>query len=375
MTDPTGNLAELLNDVSGENGKGINAFSSLIGTLADASGAVASIIAIVNFFGGEPDPLQPILDALQQDFAELYARLNARWSEEDWRALANEISAAESVLEILGDLVAAQPPLTEEQRLSYIATCLVPLNALSDASTHPPSPFFLAVYSAQVYWTDSYYGNQAPPAPPDDQVFSYLYVLPYYLKALFIFVAVGKAFFANFGNTVQHQQVVTFTNFLTTVHDMIAGGITKLFSGFPGKPLEPGTSTLFEYGAVEKFSGFSSIKSSEWPIHILTPVPTVQKLQVRALREMKTVYAGVGLPGVWAAINSLNRLTGQNPLPPHAYARWSFRQALSVSGSRPESDGAFHLSIFANFIRHTIPLDTAMTGPFSWRNLLHIGTG
>src|SRR5215469_6156658 len=57
----------------------------------------------------------------------------------------------------------------------------------------------LAVYSEQLYWTDAGqflqhfpgspdttdvgYGTQAPPAPPDNLVFSYLYVLPYFLKA------------------------------------------------------------------------------------------------------------------------------------------------------------------------------------------------
>jgi hypothetical protein len=373
MNDQTGNLAELLKNVFGANGKGINTFSSLLGTLADASGAVASIIAIVNLFNNSPDPLQPILDALQSDFATLYQDLEARWNEEDWKHLADEIKDFEAILQTLDGLVNARPPLTEQQRLDHIATCLAPLDALSDPSTHPPSPFFLAVYDRQIYFEDAYYGGQAPPAPPDNQVFSYLYVLPYYLKAVFILITVGTAFFADFGRTAQRQQgaVIMIANFLTTVHDLITGSITMLFSGFPGKRVPEDPGTYFEYGAVEKFSGFSSISDVVFgPTH-RAGGPEFRKVQIRARGEMKTVYAGVGPPGVWGAINSLNKLADQNPLPQHEYARWSFREIFGQAvGAR--SDGHFYLSDMGKFLRHTYPPDTAQTGPFSWRNLLQI---
>jgi hypothetical protein len=386
---PTGNIADLLNDLFGTNGRGINILSSGLGALADLGGAgitvpdegplvVALLAAIGLFTGGsnsKPDPLQPILDALQRDFAQLNADLNARWNEEDWRNLAQLVGDAETVILNLDGLVNAQPPLTERDRLDHIATCESPLVKLSDSTIHAPSPFFLALYDHQVYWPgDGYYQRQAPPAPPDNQVFSYLYVLPYYLKAVFILTAVGTAFFADFGKTKQHGQdaVIMTANFLTTVYDLILGGITQLFSGFPGKRVPEDPGTYFEYGAVEKFSGFSSIGDVVFGPRHTAGGAEFHKVQIRALGELKKVYAGVGLPGVWAAINSLNKLAGQNPLPRHEYARWSFRETFGQAVSA-RSDGLFHLSDMGRFLRHTYPPDTAQTGPFSWRNLLQIG--
>jgi hypothetical protein len=328
-------------------------------------------------------------------------------------------------LQTLDGLVQAQPPLTDAQRLDHIATCLAPLNALSDGSTHPPSPFFVAVYSEQVYWTDAGqflqaqfamdnqgnyyqttpdldvgYGAQAPPAPPDNQVFSYLYVLPYYLKGVFILTAVGASLFTDFGKTAQRQQdaIILFANFLTTIHDLIAGGIIKLTppasTGQPISPLwdfvmggsgawgrVPGITgeyggdgvligAVFEWGAVEQYSGVNSIRSNGSPAPLFPQGQIYQKLQVRALRELINVYANVGLPEVWNVINGLNKIAGQAPLPPHKYSAWSFREIFGQAGVDAQSDGLFHLSDMANLIRNTPPLDTSQTGPVSWRNLL-----
>jgi hypothetical protein len=332
---PQSNTGIALKQVFGINSDAADHIGSLVGAVADVSGAVGAAVAIADLFISQPDPLQPILDTLQQDFAQLYAILEARFNDEDWKNLAALVKDAESVLQILDGLVNANPPLTDAQRLDHIATCLAPLNALSDGSTHPPSPFFLAVYSDQVYWTDAGvylqanvqpimnpnpphdetwqelgtigvgYGTQAPPAPPDNQVFSYLYVLPYYLKAVFILTAVGTSLFADFGKREERQQstIIGYAKFLTTLHDLIAGDITKLtppppppdsgwqfifpFFGvhgvtaqYVGMPNPPQVSALvFEWGAVENYSGYSSIKSAtcEWPSRFPSDYSIFQK--------------------------------------------------------------------------------------------------
>ena len=432
---PQSNTGVALNKVFGINSKAVDAIGSVVGAVADVSGAVGAAVGIADLFISQPDPLQPILDTVQKDFAQLYAALEARQNEEDWRNLAKLVSDAEAVLETLDGLVKAQPPLTDTQRLDHIATCLPPLNALSDGSTHFPSPFFLAVYSEQVYWTDAGvflqaniqfdpnsgrwgegvptdvgYGTQAPPAPTDNQVFSYLYVLPYFLKAVFILTAVGKSFFADFGKTKERQQdaIISFANFLTTIHDLIAGGITKLTPPLPPasgwqfmfpffvrgitaaydfdpkslfqKPPQV-SGLVFECAAVEKFSGYSSMRTTsfggpfssgpfEGPVSASLGASIIQKLQVRALREMIKVYAGVGLPSVWTAINSLKKIAGQAPLPPHKYSSWSFREIIGQAGLGARTDGLFHLSDMAKFIRDTPPYDSFQTGFVSWRNLL-----
>jgi hypothetical protein len=256
------------------------------------------------------------------------------------------------------------------------------------------------------------YGTQAPPAPSDNQVFFYVGVLPYYLKAVFMLTAVGSAMFADYGRSAQrqdeHDTLIKFAKFLTIIHDLILGGITKLspppppWLTEPVTPLSPinpeggfvrgiqGTFTVIPpsrterstvqlidimpiWGAVEKYSGFSSMK---WPgIKVAGALINYQavfnKLQVRVLREAMNVYAGVGLPNIWAAINNLYRFAGQPPLRPDRYSRWSFREVFGTGGVGPRVDGLLHLSDMAKFLRHTPPIDTPQTGSFSWRNLLN----
>jgi hypothetical protein len=73
--DTTGNIADLLNNLSGTNSSAINTLSSAIGAVADAGGAASPVLAVVNLFTSQPDPLQPILDEIEKDFAELFAYL------------------------------------------------------------------------------------------------------------------------------------------------------------------------------------------------------------------------------------------------------------------------------------------------------------
>jgi hypothetical protein len=160
MPDATGNLADLINNLFGVNSKGINVISSGLGTLADFSGAgetgeaLVILVAALGLFtfgsNSKPDPLQPILDALANDFADLHHTLEDRWQEEDARHLADEVRDAEAIFQTLDGLVSGQPPITEVERLDHIATCLAPLNPLSDSSIQFPSPFFLTLYSEQV---------------------------------------------------------------------------------------------------------------------------------------------------------------------------------------------------------------------------------
>jgi hypothetical protein len=424
-----GNLAQLLNNLTAQNVSAINIFSTAIGTLADFSGAFSVIAGLINLFvPTQQDPyLARILSALQELQNE-FAGFEAQQNEMSWQNLSELIMNAVSVAESLTAYETMLPSLDDQFRDTQIQTCLAPLNALSDTTILPTGAFFLAPYSEQTYWTDAGlyvqgfespdgsggwdfsstdegYGTQAPPMPVNNQVFSYIYVLPYYLKAVAMLVATGTLFYSNFGQLWQGA-LISFAQFLTTIHNTIADGITKLTPPPPSS--DPTTSdwwraigpdgsgitgiigshsyddnagiyflagATFIVGAVEIYSGCSSVNDSleiQFGSNPFPPeYPIYQKLQVRALREMIKVYNGVGLFAAWNAINSLNQVAAQNPLPLSKYAEWSFQEILDQTGVPARSDGYFHLSDLANFIQNTPPFDTPQTGPpFSWQNLL-----
>jgi hypothetical protein len=434
MGNQTGNLADLINNLFDTNSQAINDLSSLIGAVADTAGAVEGVIQVVDLFTSQPDPLPAVLAEVQKEFAQLYAYLTAWQNEQEWQKLADLVSSAESVVDTLDGVVHGQPPPTDFERFTYIDACVKPLDALSDQTIRSTGAFFVVPYSVQVYWTDSGsfqqdvfsyndktrswvvvrtvdvgYGLQAPSPPPDNQVLFYLYVMPYYLKAVFLLVSVGGSLFSDFGKSKQRQQdaLIKYAKFLTTIHDLIAGSITKLAPPpppwvhqpvTPASPINPvggfvrgiqGTLTVVPptksergtvdlvkitpiWGAVEKFSGASSMRWSAIRIAGAIDYESVfKKLQVRARREAMNVYAAVGLPKVWNAINNLYGIAGQPLIPQNQYARWSFREIFRQAGVGARGDQNFHLSDMASLIRHNPPLDTAPTGPYSWRNLLN----
>ncbi len=101
---PNSNIGNLLNNLGVTDAQAVDTIGSAIGSVADVAGAVQAAVAIANLFisqPDQPDPLQPILDTLQRDFAQLYAVLTARFNDEDWKNLATLVKDAEAVLQTL----------------------------------------------------------------------------------------------------------------------------------------------------------------------------------------------------------------------------------------------------------------------------------
>lgn len=416
---PAGNLASYLDAVSDANFSAVNAFGSFLGTLADIGGALAFIETIVSLFNPDQEDqyLSQALQAIQQYLAQMFSDLEKSFQEQSWVNLSELVSGSSAVVQSLPALLTETPPPSADFRVAQVETCLQPVDALSDTTLRPTGNFFLSTYDSMTYFTDAgafkwttFYtnddGNQAeetvdvgyelvaPPKPAGGQVFSYLYVLPYCIKAYAALIATGTALYPDFGaNTRWQASLISFAQFLTTIHDTIASGITKLTPPSPaladwyqstgvGNPIAgilpsqgfpPVYGYQFIYGAVEVYSGFSSIILSDFQNFPLsgTEFAIYQKLQVRGLGEMIQAYKGVGLPNVWSVINSLYKLTQQPPLPLHAYAAWSFREIFSQGAIAARSDGLLHLSDIATFLAQTSPLDTTQTGPsLSFQNLL-----
>ena len=265
--DPTGNLAELLDNLTGTNVDAENLISNAFGVAADFSGALALVPALVALFGGG-DPtqaaLQQILTTIQTDFTQLDANLQAQNNILRLQNLDNITSPAQTQLELL-----------QAGETTDITPCLNAINALALDPNAVPGVWQAALFSDQLFWTDSGqyfqfpplvptypgiphpvnaldagYGQQTPPQVGDD-VFSYLYVLPAFLRTLAIFIVVAGKDDPNWvtqWGPVVLQPVAAFLK--NQVHDTIASQISQLSPGFwDGKGLwnAVGISPLVEY--------------------------------------------------------------------------------------------------------------------------------
>lgn len=244
---------------------------------------------------------------------------------------------------------------------------------------------------------------------PGDLVFNYNYTLVRYLQALLIFLAVGASIDSDFVThwrsviTGDSQQIGAVPA-LTTIHDKILKEgfsqfvpSSKYASGwFPGDltgtmisessssdpawgitPLPPDVwisggyarfkpdGVNIEYGPVELFSGASRMAdyvimfSNSFPRDDYNNSDPCSKFNIRALWKQKELYVAVGLRTLWNLINSLNKLVGGPLMSRPNYADWSFRNELiPMSGIGQQSDGKFHLTDLARFLKHTPPDDT-----------------
>jgi hypothetical protein len=247
------------------------------------------------------------------------------------------------------------------------------------------------------------YGLQSPPLNADGvTVFEYRAVLPLYLWVITSFlstVALGRRRDPNLLAQV-NQDLVDAKNKLQGIYDRITtpgNGLTALsppdwtttslqelvcpipVDGAP--PPRPAVQLLYggtgqppnvvggviEYGAVEKYSGNSSIGDG-YQINLSSPAdmqdPAIfNKLQIRVLKHKKDLYQSSGLPVVLQAINYLKHLIGEALVPGIAYTDWSLREVLALA-RLPPSGNAQSLRQLARFLVQTQPLDTPYGATF-----------
>ena len=128
---------------------------------------------------------------------------------------------------------------------------------------------------------------------------------------------------------------------------------------------------VIEYGAVEKYSGYSDIEpnyvvcrndllgegtltTGQWPYN---------KLQICLKRKVKNVYVAVGLLETLNVINELLIMTGQTAIPGPRFCDWSFRRDIIPAAQIPQEDGKISLRRIANFLVNYVPSDTSGSIP------------
>jgi len=251
---------------------------------------------------------------------------------------------------------------------------------------------------------DASYGTQQPPLNDDGSVFEYRITLPMYLSVISAFLAIGRTLDPKNFLTSARPDLVKATNKLQSIHDKLmtgGDGLTPLsppssmgdsiqnlacpapIDGAPPRrpavqlvygpappardhaQMPPVVGAVIEYGAVEKFSGISSIGDGyqlDFAGDVADPA-MYNKLQIRVLKRMKDVYFATGLASVWRTINHLKVLTGSLISNAPSFADWSMRKVLDKA-KLPSQSGAQSLRSLAAFIVRTQPFDTQYSDTF-----------
>jgi len=345
-----------LGDVSNANSDATNIVGGAIGLAADLSGAIGLAVEVVGFLA----QLATNENASSAAMAEIVAAV---------KALANQIAAGDlldhfntidgyniagkAVYDDLPSLIALSNPDPSflEQQI---------LNALGSVLNYENDAAWRVVAAGEPPYTISGSYVIQPPAT-NGLVFSYVYTLPSFLRAIKYFVAAVL--------TLRPQTLATrqgnlndCINQLVQVHNTVVEGnpTTNDPAGLIGFPFpwaaypagESDAAASFvahsvnqkthwswsgrPYGGVEQYSGVGIVDSYD-PFLLskesspYQQIQAVTKLGLRIQKRMKEMYEKVGMPALRAAVNDLRRLAGQSPLfvPPY-YEDWSLRNLDAV---------------------------------------------
>jgi hypothetical protein len=223
-----------------------------------------------------------------------------------------------------------------------------------------------------------------PGADNNNLVFNYVYVLPAYLQAIMIFLAVAAALEPDFqAATKEGDNIRSAAQDLLRLHDRIKAGIVHIPAPnsddmtSPTDDPNPDTGwsdqmaaghyifTWWEspsllgpypYGAVNLYSGYYSLGS--YPLLDLSSGPPqygpfigpgpftnantlpgtdfyikpVSKYLLRTLSRAKAVYREIGLSTVWETINRLRSLVGDAQMERPNFGDWSLREVFTILG-------------------------------------------
>jgi len=395
------NLADLLRNITDSSKNELDDLGNVLGTMADISGAYGFLELVEGLFDSGQSDLSAIQNAITNGFMLLGKVAEGDQILQRNTTLNGYIGPALTQLESVQAEANADPNPTDV--VAFIAPCITALNNLG-GNTQPDIVWNLTA-GWPIYWTDvgeyfshcdyfnpkGYssgdvgYGLQDPPLNSDGlTVFYYTYSLPLYVYAVSIFLAVAGSLDPNFA-TNYSDVIRTSAALLKSRHDLIfQTGLTQLTPSdwtsaglvkisCPGGSPTAGITLLYdpeftgipigaqiEYGAVEKYSGYSSV-GDHYQINLNsaagTDPATYFKFQIRLLKRTKDVYVGVGLRNVWVIVNNLNKIVGDPPLSGTNFGDWSLREIFGLT-NLASTAGGYSSRALGAFIIGTQPFDT-----------------
>jgi hypothetical protein len=420
----------ILGTLSTDQATSLNAIGAVLGGLASidpdpySSGVLtAASVAFKLAAIFSPDQTQTELNNLAQTVHDLFLQLGAV------NAAAEQLSRKSNLDQMFSPLstTVTDLPLCASDPVNYppgdyISMCQAALTQFLFSDDLVWNITYMTAEFDNIYWNDSGqsqsacyypqvgggyalnaqdngYGLQTPPLNSDNvTVFDYKITLPFYLWAITVFFAVGRLdpkFATNMSDAITkarnkldsiYGKIMTPGSGLTPLSPPdwtqssllqtacpapVGGGapspppITLSYSAGP-QPLQV-SGAVIEYGAIEKYSGSSSVGNS-YRIVIKTPAdmqdPAIfNKLQIRVLKRMKDVYSFIGFPTVRQAINQLTAvLADGGPTEPN-YLDWSLREVFNLAKLAPASSPQ-SMKALAAFLVRTQPPDTPYTQAF-----------
>lgn len=359
------NAADLLEELGAKNALGVGLFGGVAGIFADLAG----VIEIVNLLSKNHDienALADIQNALREAFSQLHADDRAQRILDREGKLADAYALSDSVLGTLKADMAAD--LDWAARSDRIQKCIQAVDKLDYNEQ------FMSLFDDEIYYEDWWSGRALGPTPDAALVFTDRYSLPAYMRAVYAFILVIRAFDPNFRGNNQ-VSIRKYADRLTRVHDTSAGGVRLMpipawdsatcqwapgDGGTPFLVYLAQTSTFREgtpwlgavpegnpppvvdigqpFGAVHSYSGYSM--RAEFPripnlVWTMPPPPNpallFTRLQPKTLvashGRRKRLYAAVGLSDLRDFIDGLHGLSGLPPGGPDPGRWWSLREA------------------------------------------------
>lgn len=357
------NLSDLFN-IGEKDGGAIVTTGEIFGTLADFSGAIGFAQLAVETIEGlfsQDSELQDLLNSLLASVAALHAQISASDKLQRMRDIDEGINGAVGVFGQLPAILSSNPPVSQDYKEGQIQTCVDAVLFFTDYDDK-----WQAVWADMPYYSDSWSHALAPEASSDGLVFDYIYTLPQFLRAIYIFLTTIGALAPS--SLSEYRDVLTrCLSRLESVHQTITNGIAgtripvyyeigSILVPGEGSGEEPGWDStwndngfIFPYGAVEIYSGMSIVRSYwdaffpyEWAADEGsrdTSDRFLRLLKLRIASQEKALYSRIGMPIVRSVINQLRNFTGQPLLTDEPYERWSADEVSAIlhlpSGASP----------------------------------------
>jgi hypothetical protein len=377
-SSPSSALSDFANAVTASSVDFLTVAGAAIPLAGQIFGVVTGAIGVFNFIQSQTNADNNVLaqikileNLLQEDFHDTNVHITQEALDKKRSDLDTALADAVTVFGKLADWV-ADSTLDADFREEQLAKCFKATVIFTDPQSGAEGNWTLLWEDAPKY--DD--GWSTLPPPQADHVFHYTISLPYFLRAIYIFVTASVAWRPGGLNETDKTQLGKCADQLQIVHDTItapgntptglvgtripnvsprasAGGdVLWVFGvGDPDEELQTSwygdggsaavvpQSGLWPFGAVEEYS-VANIVDSYWPFlpFRLDPRFTtigddfIALLRLRIEDRRKTLYRRIGMPNLIQTINQLRTIAGQPTLTGKPWDTWSFKEALGILG-------------------------------------------